>query len=60
MAPIVVGLMGAGTIAVAKTAISGCITVALALGVFGVLLARKINPALLILVGGVVGYFFLE
>lgn len=60
MAPIVVGLMGAGTVAVAKTAISGWITVALALGVFAVLLARKINPALLILAGGVVGYFFLE
>lgn len=59
MAPIVVGLMGAGTISVAKVAIEGWITAALALGVFAILLARKINPALLILVGAVIGYFFL-
>ena len=59
MAPIVVGLMGAGTVSVAKVAIEGWITAVLALAVFGVLLARKINPAYLVAVGGVIGYFFL-
>lgn len=59
MAPIVVGLMAAGTISVAKVAIEGWITAGLALAVFGILLARKINPAYLVGAGGVVGYFFL-
>lgn len=59
MAPIVVGLMAAGTVSVARVAIEGWITTALALSVFVILLVRKINPALLILVGAVIGYFFL-
>jgi|ADGO01.1.fsa_nt_gi Chromate transport protein ChrA len=65
-APIVVGLMLAGTISIARTAIVGDndhlqICLALAAIVFVILyFGRKINPALLILAGGVAGWFFLR
>ncbi|BBE74517.1 chromate transporter [Oharaeibacter diazotrophicus] len=56
LAPLVVGLMAAGTIAVARTAIDGAATVAIAVAVFaGVLGLRRLNPALLVLAAGVVG-----
>jgi chromate transporter len=64
MAPIVVGLMLAGTIAIARTAIVGeksQICLAFASVVFVLLyFGKKINPALLILAGGVMGFFFLR
>ncbi len=60
-APIVVGLMAAGTIAVARTAIVGQTTLAFAAVVFLVLyFGKKINPALLIFAGGVCGWIFLR
>lgn len=60
-APIVVGLMLAGTIAIARTAIEGSTTLAFAAIVFVVLyFGRKMNPALLILAGGIFGWVFLR
>jgi chromate transporter len=59
MAPIVVGLMLAGTIAIARTAIVGRdsqICLAFAAVVFVALyFGKKMNPALLILAGGILG-----
>lgn len=64
MAPIVVGLMLAGTISIARTAIvephqQTCL--AFAAVVFVLLyFGKKMNPALLILAGGLMGFFFLR
>ena len=59
--PIVVGLMTAGAIAVANTAIEGPATLGLAAASFVALLVwQKINPTWLILVGGVFGWIFLR
>lgn len=61
LAPIVVGLMTSGMIAIARTAITGVETTLIAVAVFAaVYFGPKINPALLILAGGVVGYFTLS
>jgi chromate transporter len=64
MAPIVVGLMLAGTIAIARTAIVGekaQICLAFAAVVFVLLyFGKKMNPALLILAGGLMGFVFLR
>ncbi|MGR7997148.1 MULTISPECIES: chromate transporter [unclassified Xanthobacter] len=61
LAPIVVGLMGAGLIAIARTAIVGVETSLIAAAVFGlVYFGPRINPALLILAGGAVGFFTLS
>jgi chromate transporter len=64
MAPIVVGLMLAGTIAIARTAIVGKdseICLAFAAVVFIALyFGKKMNPALLILAGAVLGLVFLR
>jgi chromate transporter len=68
MAPITIGLMLAGVHAVGKTASYNpahswhfnAITIALGLAVAAILFARRINPALLILGGGVVGWFLLR
>ena len=57
MAPLVVGLMASGTIAIARTAVKGWEALALAAVVFCALyFGKKINPALLILGGGFVGW----
>ncbi|MBS7543154.1 chromate transporter [Ancylobacter oerskovii] len=56
MAPLVVGLMAAGAISIARTAIEGTMTVAIAIAVFlGVYFVKRVNPALLVLAGGLVG-----
>lgn len=68
MAPITVGLMLAGVYAVGRTASINVersldfnlITIGIGLAVTVILFARRINPALLILLGGVVGFFFLR
>lgn len=61
MAPLVVGLMAAGAIAIARTAIDGAMTVAIAIAVFlGVFFVKRINPAILVLGGGVVGLIALR
>jgi chromate transporter len=64
MAPIVIGLMLAGTIAIARTAIVGKdseICLAFAAVVFIALyFGKKMNPALLILAGAALGLVFLR
>lgn len=60
MAPIVVGLMASGTIAVARTATTEVMTVIFAAVVFAVMFLRKINPALLILAGAGAGVLLLR
>jgi len=55
LAPVAVGLAVAGTITLAKGAIGGWVTAALAILVFVAVSKTKINPALLILGGAVVG-----
>ncbi|MCB4769898.1 chromate transporter [Ancylobacter sp. Lp-2] len=61
MAPLVVGLMAAGAIAIARTAIEGAMTIAIAIAVFlGVYFVKRINPAILVLGGGVVGLIALR
>lgn len=68
MAPVTIGLMLAGVHAVGKTASYNpvhslhfnAITCGIGLLVTAILFARHINPALLILAGGAVGWFFLR
>lgn len=59
LAPISVGLMLAGTITIARIAVTDPRTIALALVVTAILLWRKINPAYLILAGAVLGWVML-
>lgn len=60
LAPVVVGLMTSGVIAIARTAITGATTLVLAATVFAVLyFGRRINPAFLILAGGIAGFLLL-
>ena len=61
MAPLVVGLMIAGIIAIARTAIEGWETIALAVAVFIILYfaGKRVNPAYLVLGGALVGVFLL-
>ena len=68
MAPITIGLMLSGVYAIGRTATlnldhsvrHNLITVAITLLVTVTLLLRHVNPALLILVGGAVGWFALR
>jgi len=61
LAPLVVGLMAAGTISIAKTAIDGATTIAIAIAVFlGVYFVKKVNPAIFVLGGGLVGLIVLS
>jgi len=55
LAPVSIGLLLAGCFTMAKGAINGLETGALAVGVLLVLLQYKINPALLVVGGAVVG-----
>ena len=55
MAPVSIGLLLAGCLTMAKGAISGVETAAIAVGVLLILLRYKINPALLVLGGAVIG-----
>lgn len=60
-APLVVGLMASGAIAIARTAIDGPITTGIAIAVFvGVCFMKRVNPAFLVLAGGVVGLIALR
>jgi chromate transporter len=68
MAPITIGLMASGVYAIGRTATINLnrsmrfneTTVAITLMVTAILLKRHINPALLILAGGAVGWFALR
>jgi len=55
LAPVSIGLLLAGCFTMAKGAISGLETAAIAVGVLLILLQYKINPALLVLGGAVIG-----
>ena len=59
LAPISIGLMLAGTITIARIAVTDPRTIALALAVTAVLLWRKINPAYLIIAGALLGFVLL-
>lgn len=61
MAPLVIGLMAAGAIAIARTAIDGQLTVAIAVGAFiGVYFIKRVNPAFFVLGGGLIGLVLLS
>jgi len=68
MAPITIGLMASGVYAIGRTATIdihrslrfNLITIAITVMVTTILLIRHINPALLIIVGGAVGWFALR
>ena len=55
LAPVSIGLLLAGCLTMAKVAVTGLVTVIIAAAVFAVLLRSRINPALLILGGAVIG-----
>jgi chromate transport protein ChrA len=53
MAPVAIGLMLAGTFAIARLSIFNVTSMLIAVSTFALLLRRHINPALLVLSGGV-------
>jgi len=55
LAPVAIGLAVAGTISFGRGAITNWITLAVGLAIFAATLRTKINPALLILSGAIVG-----
>jgi chromate transporter len=55
LAPVSIGLLLAGAFTMAKGAIFGVETAAIAVGVLLILLKYKVNPALLVLGGAVIG-----
>jgi len=55
LAPVSIGLLLAGCFTMAKGAVTGLETGAIAVGVLLILLQYKINPALLVVAGAVVG-----
>ncbi|WP_063696478.1 chromate transporter [Bradyrhizobium centrolobii] len=60
LAPVSIGLLLAGCFTLAKSAVFGLETAAIAAGVLLILLQTKINPALLVLGGAVIGVLSLE
>ncbi len=54
MAPVAIGLMVAGTYAIARLSIFNLTSLLIAASVFCLLLWRHINPALLVLAGGII------
>jgi len=56
--PISIGLMCSGVYAVARAALSGPLSIGLAVVTFGVILRTRINPVYVILVAGAVGAGF--
>ena len=57
LAPVSIGLLLAGCLTMAKGAVTGVVTVIVAVAVFAILLRSRINPALLILGGALIGLF---
>jgi chromate transporter len=55
LAPVSIGLLLAGCLTMAKGAITGSETAAIAVGVLLILLRYKVNPALLVLASAVIG-----
>ena len=57
LAPVAVGLVLAGSISLAREALSGWTAAAIAALVFASMLGTRVNPAFLVLGGGLVGFF---
>lgn len=57
LAPVSIGLVLAGSISLARGAITGWPAATIAVGVFAILLSTRINPALLVLGGALIGLF---
>lgn len=57
LAPVSIGLLLAGCFTMAKGAITGLETATIAVGVLLILMRYKINPALLVLGGAIIGIF---
>lgn len=55
LAPVAIGLAVAGTITLGKGAITGWLTAAIGLAAFAATLRTRLNPALLVLCGAVIG-----
>jgi chromate transporter len=60
LAPVSIGLLLAGTLTMAKGAVKGWVTAAIAVAVLAILLRSRVNPALLVLAGAVVGLLVLR
>jgi chromate transporter len=60
LAPVSIGLLLAGCLTMAKGAVTGWITVAVALAALTILLRSRINPAFVVLGGAVVGFLALR
>lgn len=60
LAPVSIGLLLTGALTMAKGAVTGLVTAAVAVIVLVILLRSRINPALLILAGAVVGLLALR
>jgi chromate transporter len=60
LAPMTIGLMLAGVLVLARTAISGPLTTLIALASTAVLMRTRLSPPLVILGGGIVGWMFLS
>ena len=59
LAPVSIGLLLAGCFTMARGVISGLETATIAVGALLILLQYKVNPALLVLAGGILGLFSL-
>ncbi|WP_234050459.1 MULTISPECIES: chromate transporter [unclassified Xanthobacter] len=57
LAPVSIGLLLAGSISIARSTVTGWEGAMIALGVFGILLATRMNPIPLIAASGAIGYF---
>lgn len=60
LAPVSIGLLLAGCFTMAKGSVTGLETAAIAVGVLLMLLQYKVNPAILIIAGAVIGAFSLR
>jgi len=60
LAPVSIGLLLAGSLTMAKGALTGWVTAGIAVVTFAILLRSRINPALLILGGAGVGLLVLR
>ncbi len=58
MAPIAIGLMLSGTFAIARLSIHNAVSFAIAAASLGILMWRRINPVILIAVGGTIYLIF--
>jgi chromate transporter len=57
LAPVSVGLLLAGCLTIAKEALTSWIAVLIMVAVFTILLRSRINPAILVFCGGLIGLF---